>query len=110
MAYTYEDVNPTLIANTTMKKRLRDGVPTTYTINANEGYILHDKGFDMPIFDEDGNETGEVTLGFRPPESTASVPVSYDFTANPREFYAILETELPEGAEIFGNGNDHEVM
>jgi hypothetical protein len=108
--YTYEDVNPTLIANTTMQKRFINGVHKQYLINANEGYILHDKGYDSPVYDEiTGEETGEVILGFRPPSSTATVAASYDFTANPREFYAILEDDLPEGAVIYSN-NNHEVM
>ena len=110
MAVTYEDVNPTLIANTTMRKRILDGIFKVYTINANEGYILHDKGYDSPVYDETtGEETGEVILGFRPPSSTATVAANYDFIANPRELYAILEDELPEGAVIY-SGNNHETI
>lgn len=110
MAYTYENVNPTLIENTTMQKRLLNGIHRSYTINANEGYILHDKTYDEIAVDEETfEETGEIILGFRPPSSTATVAASYDFTVNPREFYAILEDDLPEGAVIYSNDN-HEIM
>lgn len=111
MAYTYEDVNPTLIENTTMKKRLFDGVHTSYTIKANEGYLLHDNACDTPVFDEETfEETGEVILGFRPSTYTASCGANYDFAENSRGFYTIPENELPEGAEIWGNGNNTETV
>lgn len=105
MAFTYEDVNPTLIANTTMQKMLLNDVHKTYTITPSEGYILHDKNYDEIHIDE---TTGEeiLVLGFR--TATATVAASYDFIANPREFYAILEDELPEGAVIYSS-NNHEI-
>jgi hypothetical protein len=53
-------------------------------------------------------ETGEIILGYR--TSTASCPASYDFTTNPREFYAVLESSIPAD-QIFGGGNNgHETM
>lgn len=104
MAYTYEDVIPSLIENTTMRKRLLNGVHRTYTINANDGYLLHDNTLDTPVIDEETwEETGEIILGFRPSSYTATCAANYDFAANPRGFYAIPESELPEGAEIWGN-------
>ena len=104
MTVTLEDVIPTLIENTTMKKKLFDGVHTNYTIKANDGYLLHDNTLDTPVYDEETwEETGEIILGFRPSSYTATCSANYDFVANPRGFYAIPESELPEGAEIFGN-------
>lgn len=103
MVVTYEDVNPTLIENTTMRKKLLDGVFKVYTVKANDGYILHDNNCDMPEYDEETwEETGEIILGFRPSTYTATCAANYDFVTNPRGFYAILESELPEGAEIWG--------
>ena len=89
---TYVDVIPSLIENTSMQQRLNDGVPVTYRITPNEGYVLHDN-----ILDEEND--GELVLGYR--TSTASCSVNYDFTTNPREFYAVLASEVPED-RIFG--------
>jgi hypothetical protein len=94
MAYTYEDVIPTKIENTTMQKRLLNGVHRTYLITPNEGYILHDN------IDEYEDEFGERTLHFA--RGTCSCAANYDFDANPREFYAIPESEAPENAYIYG--------
>ena len=108
MSYT-EIVNPTLIENTTMLKVFTDeGVHRNYRITPNAGYVLHDKGMDTPIFDEEtGEPTGEVILGFR--TSTASVGASYDFAVNEREFYAVLATTVPED-QIFGTTTKPEIM
>ena len=91
--YTNEPVIPPLIENTTMQKNFKDGVATTYYITPSEGYVLHDKMLDDEI-------DGVLVLGYR--TATASCPVSYDFTANPREFYAVLASEVPED-QIFGD-------
>lgn len=106
---TKEPVIPTLIENTSMVKGYVDGVHKAYEITPNEGYVLHDKNYDLPVLDDEtGDETGEFILGYR--TSTASCLANYDFTANPREFYAVLESEVPAD-QIFGGGNnDHEVM
>lgn len=108
--YTYEDVTPSLIENTTMRKLFIDGVHKTYNITPNEGYVLHDNYLDSEALDPDTYEpTGEIILGFY--AGMRSVRYDYDFTANPREFYAVLESEVPEGAEIFNvPSGDHEVM
>ena len=111
MAVTMEDLIPTLVPNTTMQKAFLNGVLQQYWITPCEGYVLHDKNLDMyEDFDENGNGIGEVTLGFY--AGTKTVRHDYDFVANPREFYAVLETEVPEGAEIFNvpSGGEHEVM
>lgn len=107
--YTYEDVNPTLIANTTMRKLFINGVWKTYNITANEGYVLHDNTLDQYEggLDENGEPVGELLLGYT--TTTCTCGASYDFTANPREFYAVLASEVPAD-QIFGSGNNHEVM
>lgn len=105
MAIIYEDVIPSFIENTTIKKALNNGVLSSYRITPNSGYVLHDKGMDEPIYDDEGNETGEVVLGFR--TSTAGVGANYDWTENPREFYAVLASSVPED-QIFGVTNQPE--
>ena len=107
MAFSYVDVNPTLIPNTTMQKRLLDGVDYQYLITANDGYVLHDQKRDWTETDPDTEE--EILVrGYT--RGTATCAANYDFTANPREFYAVLENTVPEN-QIFGGGdNDHEVM
>ena len=109
MAITYEDVIPSLIENTTMKKRLFDGVHKTYTITPNENYVLHDINYDEEILDEETLEpTGEVILGYRTSETI--VPANYDFVVNPRELYAVLESSVPADQIYGGGNNDHEAM
>lgn len=100
MAITREDLIPSLIENTSMKKVFRDGIHVQYDITPNEGYVLHDSTYDTPILVEGtGEETGEVVLGYR--VSTASVAARYDFEANPRELYAVLASDVPAD-QIFG--------
>ena len=108
MPYTYENVNPTLVENTTMKLMVRDGVPKNYMITPNEGYVLHDSAFDTWI-DIDGNELTEPILGFR--TTTATCPVTYDFVVNSREFYTVPADSVPAD-QIWGGGgnNDHEII
>lgn len=114
--YTYEDVTPPIIANTIMRKRFIDGVFKVYTIKPVDGYVLHDNTLDYeaidpvvggPLFDENG----EVVMleGYASGEKTCAA--NYDFVANPRGFYAKLESEVPAD-QIFGGGgsNNHEVM
>lgn len=107
MAYVYEDVNPSLIENTTMKMVLQDGVNRGYRITPNDGYVLHDKANDWTDLNPD---TMEETLMLGYARGTVTCHANYDFTANPREFYAVLETDVPAD-QIFGGGNnDHEVI
>lgn len=98
MASVYQDVIPTLIENTNMQLRVRDGVPFTYRISPVEGYVLHDTARDWDVTDP---YTGEVThyLGYG--RGTSTYPASYDFTANPREFFAVPEDSVP-AEQIFG--------
>lgn len=101
MIITYEDVNPALIENTTMKKKLLDGIFKVYTVKANDGYILHDNKCDIPEYDEETwEETGKIILGFRPSTYTATCAANYDFTANPRGFYAIPQNKNSVGEVI----------
>ena len=94
MVITKEDVNPTLIPNTTMQKVFRDGTHTVYYITPNAGYVLHDSAFDFE--DMDGNQF----LGYR--TTTASCAANYDFAVNPRQFFAVPENEVPAD-QIFNN-------
>ena len=88
MAYTYEDVVPTLIENTTMKKRLLNGVHKTYVIKAVDGYALHDKRVDDVMVDQ---ETGEETIipTFKTGETT--VAASYDFSTVTQGTYTYVD-------------------
>ena len=110
MEIVKEPVIPSLIANTIMVRQIFDGVHEGYEITPCEGYVLHDKSLDYyQEYDEYGNGIGEVILGFY--AGTRTVRYDYDFAVNPREFYAVLETDVPEGAEIFNvPSGDHEVM
>lgn len=102
MAISYGNVITTLFENITVTEKLSDGVLISYLIQANEGYVLHDNMLDSE--DMDGN----VILGYY--SSYRTVNKNYDFATNPREFYAVLESEVPAD-QIFGGGNnDHEVM
>ena len=112
----HEDVTPPIIANTIMQKRFIDGVFKQYTIKAVDGYVLHDNTLDYqstdpetgePLFDENGNEL--ITLGYA--TGTKTCAASYDFVANPREFYTVPENTVPAD-QIFGGGNEpeHEIM
>lgn len=123
MAYTYENVIPSLIPNTTMYKKIRDGVHTTYAITANDGYVLHDNSADVIVTDPDTLEpTGEVIFYYA--RGTKTCGANYDFSPvtvtdengvehtayGSREFFARPESEVPAD-QIFGGGNnDHEVM
>lgn len=83
---TYEDVTPSLIENTCMQKVLEDGVHKVYYITPVGGYVLHDKESDFVKINFDTMEE-TIVPGFN--RSTCSCGASYDFTANPREFYTV---------------------
>lgn len=106
MANTYEEMNPSPIENARVQKSFRDGVLKAYYINSNSGYVLHDNARDW--MDEDP-ETGEEVLKLGFTRGTASCGANYDFATNPRGFYAIPKNEVPAD-QIFGAGNNHEVM
>ena len=95
---TYEEINPSPIENTEVFKVFSNGVIRTNRIKAKNGYVLHDKNLDTYMeYDEKGNGVGDVILGFY--AGTRSVKHDYDFGENPRDFYAVLEREMPNGAE-----------
>lgn len=110
MPVTYEAVIPAPIENTTVKKAFLNGVATVYYISANDGYVLHDNVLDVyEEFDATtGEPIGEPVLGYS--EGTKSCGINYDWDANPREFYAVLRSSVPENQIFSGGGNDHEVM
>ena len=79
MTYTYEDVIPTLIPNTTMQKRLLDGVHRSYVIAPIDGYVLHTKSADYEETDpETLMPTGRVIFMYA--SGRASCGANYDFT------------------------------
>lgn len=109
MAITYENVIPSLIENTTMQKRFLDGALKQYLITPNENYVLHDTLCDSYAeYDENGNGIGDPILGFY--SGTRTVRYDYDFTENPRQFYAVLRTEVPSGSGIFSVPNETETV
>lgn len=109
MPIIYEEVIPTPIENVTVKKALNNGVHNAYTLKANEGYVLHDNTLDTPVYDEyTGEETGNIILGYS--EGTKTCRANYDWDTNPREFYAVLRTDVPADQIYSGGNNDHEVI
>lgn len=102
---TREEVIPSPVANATVKKGFVNGVHKTYEIQANSGYVLHDKECDGHDLDR---ETMEMIpfAGFT--RGICSERYDYDWDANPREFYCVLESDVPAD-HIFGGGNDHEI-
>lgn len=104
---TYEDVIPSLIANTTMRKLLSDGVHRVYYITPVDGYVLHDNAVDWTDIDPETGEEITITSYYT---GTCSCGANYDFTANPREFYAVPADSVPADQIFGGVNNDHEVM
>lgn len=101
MAIIYETMTTPLIPNTVMWEGKNDGVLERYRIQAVDGYVLHDKNRDY-------TENGVLKLGYT--TAIASVVANYDFTANPREFYAVPMGDVPED-QIFGvTKPDTEIM
>ena len=99
--WTYETLETPLIANTIMVKVLYNGVHRVYRITPAEGYVLHDAALDYTDID------GNWYLGYSSIE--VSCGAAYDFEANERGFYTLPVSEVPAD-QIFGVGNDHEVM
>lgn len=119
MEIVYESME-TLIPNAVMRKRLVDGVLRNFMIKPAEGYLLHDNGYDELVYDDDGNETGEVIFGYRSTEG--SVGYNYDFAPvqmreetgatvtayGSRQFFCKPIGEVGEGAGIFGGNTEPE--
>ena len=96
MPIIYEEVIPTPIENVTVKKAFNNGVHRTYTLKANEGYVLHDNTLDAQGYDEETGEfTDEIILGYS--EGTKTCGANYDWDENPREFYAIRKGVETDG-------------
>ena len=123
MATTFEEMATSLIPNTTMRKRLVDGVHKSYHIQPISGYVLHDNTMDY--INIDPNTYEETTkFGYSPSSVYVTCGASYDFSTHTvtdengnaytaygnRDFFAVLESEVPAD-QIFGGGdNDHEIM
>lgn len=83
----YKKIEP-LIENTLCEARVdADGNPISYLIRPAEGYKLHAITLDEPVFDENGNDTGERKLRFTKAYVTAGA--NYDFVKNDRQIYAV---------------------
>lgn len=76
-----------IIENTTIKELKINGELKAYEIYPKEGYKLHEKSRDEVVIDENGNETGEIKLGYT--FEYVTVLADYDFKENPREIYAV---------------------
>ena len=123
MTISYEDVTPSLIPNTTMRKMLIDGVHKTYHIYPIANYVLHDNTLDFEEYDEITMQVIGTKFGYSPSGFYKSCGANYDFTAHTvtdengntytaygnRDFFAVPESDVPAD-QIFGVGNDHEVM
>ena len=107
MANVYEDMNPSPIENALVQKSYRDGVHRSYRITPNAGYVLHDNARDWVDMNPDTMEETTM-LGFT--RGTATCGANYDFTANPREFYAVPESEVPADQIFGGNPNGDHVV
>ncbi len=106
MEISYENITPSLIPNTTMKKMLIDGVHKAYIITPDDGYVLHDKEADGV---DEFEKTIHCYLG-----GACSCGSAYDFKAaqmtvsdvngematvtayGSREFFAFSENLVPE--------------
>lgn len=84
----YKEIEP-LIENTLCEAREKNGVVVSYRIRPAEGYKLHEVTLDEKVTDENGNETGEIILGYT--EAYVTAGVSYDFVKNERQIYAITK-------------------
>jgi hypothetical protein len=73
-----------------MKERYNEnGEKVNYIISPQKEYKLHEKNRDEAIFDEYGNETGEIKKGYT--SGIVTVLANYDFEKNEREIYAVKE-------------------
>ena len=77
------------LQNVTIEPVSSGGIVLGYTITANEGYYIH-----LPQHEELSYTT------------IVMLRAAYDFST----VQVVHESEVPEGAEIHGNGNDNEIM
>lgn len=76
------------LKNTMFEARTDEsGKIISYRISPDRGYKLHEVTLDEALFDENGNETGKVRLGFTKSYITAGA--NYDFYKNERQIYAM---------------------
>ena len=107
MAFTYEQLEQSLIDNTVMEKVFNNGVHLVYRITPIAGYVLHDKGRDFTEIDPITSEE-VIRLGYT--STSTSCPANYDFEANPREFYAVLASDVPADQIFAVGGDNHETV
>lgn len=123
MTITYEDVTPSLIPNTTMRKMFIDGVHKTYDIYPIANHVLHDNTMDTDIFNENYSEIIGKAFGYSPSSVYVSCGANYDFTTHTvtdengntytaygnRDFFAVPESDVPAD-QIFGLTDKPEIM
>lgn len=106
------------------------GRQTTYRFYPDDGYVMHKKTSDDPIYDEEGNITGYTEMYGG---AMKSVSINYDFSVvvpdtytytdengntisvpieriGVEELYTLPESIVPQNQLYGGGGNDHEVM
>lgn len=101
----YKSVEP-LIENTICEVCETVRGSSYHRVRPAEGYKLHEKGLDMPIFDEETNkETGKIQCGYT--TVFVTVGANYDWQKNERKIYAIpidaedeiIDKEMEENEE-----------
>ena len=124
MGLVFEEVTPSLIPNTTMKKGILNGVHKNYQITPLDGYVLHDNTLNLDVFDDITFEVIGVKFGYSPSSHYTTCSANYDFTTHTvtaengvsytaygnRDFFAIPESTVPADQIFGGSNNDHEVM
>lgn len=61
-------------------------------VTPNDGYVLHEKTHDEEIFDEFGEPTGKIKLGYT--SASIFVGYNYDRELNDREIYAVKVNKI----------------
>ena len=105
-----------LIDNIICEAKEIDGVIVYYKARPAEGYKLHEKGLDMPLFDEKGNETGKIQCGYTTVFTT--VGANYDWQKNERKIYAIpidaedeiIDAEVTDDSEMAEKAKAYDII